>query len=195
MAKNWTKILPYITAISIAAVVVAGGWRITTAQKATVAELNALIDSQKATIGQLAAERDNLKSQPVKTNICPPVIPSYTATNPVEDVLAPEPEAGDYQTRIDALKKNYEETLVTYFVLKKCGGASDVQYHIITSALSQEMASLNAPGRLQYDILTSALGSYNELYSGNACDEKILVPLREQFKTFIDSVSQNFVPK
>ena len=61
---------------------------------------------------------------------------------------------------MDAIKKRYEGLLVNYLFLKKCGLINAQDYHTIISALAQEMASVNAPGRLEHDIQTAANGSY-----------------------------------
>lgn len=110
----------------------------------------------------------------------------------VEDIYNPEKNSPDKQSGMDDIKKRYEEILVTYMFLKKCGIATAEDFHIITSALAQEMASINAPGRLQYDILTSAQGSYKEMYSQNSCDAKGVDALESQFKDYVKVLSTNF---
>lgn len=94
---------------------------------------------------------------------------------------------------LDKMKRRYEDILVIYFFLKRCGKADSTDYHIITSALSQEIASLNAPGRMQNDILTAAQGSYKEVYSNTRCDTEEMQKLYEQYITYIDVLSKNFI--
>ena len=150
--------------------------------------LAANVSAQAETITELTAKRDALQAR--ADTACPvTLIPQQSD---VEAVLEPLDE--DAKSRTDALKKRYEDMLVTYFVLRQCGKNDVLDYHIIVSALSQEMASLQAPGRLQYDVLTSAQGSYKELYSGNACASETIDPLREKYQTFVDSVAAQFLP-
>lgn len=159
------------------------------------------IEGHQKIIKDLAAERDNLilhpgGTQPAAAAEPTPQAAAKAAQNAaVEEALEPkEVAANDFNTKMDELKKNYEEMLVTYFLLKKCKVADDTQYHVIVSALSQEMASLDAPGRMQYDILTSAEGSYKELYSNTPCTDPSIEPLKQQFDNFIASISKSFTP-
>jgi hypothetical protein len=113
--------------------------------------------------------------------------------NPMESLYNPESSANNSQAIMDGLKKRYEEILVTYFFLKKCNKISPNDFHIIISALSQEMASINAPGRLQHDIVTAAQGSYKEMYSQTACNSQTVDGLYTQYSAFITSLSNNFI--
>lgn len=114
------------------------------------------------------------------------------SVNPVESLYNPETTTSSNQAQMDSIKKRYEEIFVTYFFLKKCNQVNPVDFHIITSALSQEMASVNAPGRLQHDIVTAAQGSYKEMYSQTACDNQTIAALSGQYKAYIASLSSNF---
>ena len=122
----------------------------------------------------------------------------YEKPLPADDVASvynPEAAQLSSQAKMDEMKKRYEDILVTYFTLHKCTDISPLDYHVIVSALAQDMASVNAPGRLQFEILTSAQGSYKELYSGNTCDAKTIDPLKEQFRSYIDSMTKEFMPR
>jgi len=113
------------------------------------------------------------------------------AKQDVTDVYSPESKSNDKESSIDAIKKRYEDILVTHMFLKKCGRVSASDYPIITAALAQEMASLNAPGRLQYDIQTAAEGSYNELYARTSCEGSGIEALNEQYNDYIKALSKN----
>lgn len=143
---------------------------------------------QSASIRKLTAEKAELQVRVDKT--CPVVL--SPPQNEIGEIF--EPQNGEAKTKTDALKKRYEDMLVSYFLLRKCNANDVLDYHIIVSALSQEMASLQAPGRLQYDVLTSAQGSYKELYSGNQCDTETIEPLRDNYQKFIDNVAAQFLP-
>ncbi len=121
----------------------------------------------------------------------PPTSSKENEPQDVHDVYNPESSLSGIQPKIDALKKRYEEILVTHFFLKKCELAMPTDYHIIISSLSQEMASMNAPGRLQYDIVTAAQGSYQEMYSMISCDDGNMETLQSQYADYISSLSKN----
>lgn len=176
-------------------VVLAAGYRTLHGYRQQLAANAGMMETQQKTIEELTAERDALKNRPpevITQTYAPP--PETEPQSEVQQVFEPLGEADDYQSKIDALKKRYEEVLVSYFVLRHCELAPATDYHIITSAMSQEMASLNAPGRLQFDILTSAQGSYKELYSGNKCLPETTDALRSSYRVFVDTVSEQFTP-
>jgi hypothetical protein len=110
----------------------------------------------------------------------------------LDDIYNPERSSSDAQSSMDAIKKRYEDILVTYFFLKKCNRVNDAEYNTITSALAQDMASVNAPGRMQYDILTAAKGSYNEIYAKSSCNDKSMATLYSQYLAFIRTLKTNF---
>lgn len=152
------------------------------------------INNQQTAINELVAENIKLKNTAPTSASCPaPTTAAPTAQTAVQSVL--DPQDSDAQAKIDTLKKRYEDILVTYFVLRKCNKNNPLDYHIIISALSQEMASDGAPGRLQYDITTSAQGSYKEMYSANKCDAATIDPLLGQYKNFINGIGKEFLPK
>lgn len=122
----------------------------------------------------------------------PPPVSAPIRPSPMEEVYNPEETTTGSQSAMDGLKKRYEEILVSYFFLKRCDKIPASDYHIIISALSQEMASINAPGRLQYDILTAAQGSYKEMYTRNACDSDDVAVLHRQYGDYISALSKNF---
>lgn len=110
----------------------------------------------------------------------------------VTNVYEPEQVAVGDQAVMDRIKKRYEDVLVTYFFLKKCGRAEITDFHIINSALSQEMASVNAPGRMQNDILTAAKGSYEEMYATSSCQGEGFNSLHTQYVDYISTLSRSF---
>lgn len=113
--------------------------------------------------------------------------------NPLQEIYDPEETSPGKQSAMDQIKKRFEEILVTYFFLKKCNLANTYDYHIIISALSQEMASVNAPGRLQYDVVVAAKGSFKEIYSKSACDDAGTLALQKQYSDYINSLSANVI--
>lgn len=123
--------------------------------------------------------------------------PPAAAGNPqgqpvtLEDVYNPEAEPGDKQSVLDAIKKRYEGLLVNYLFLKKCKLIDAQDYHAIISTLSREMASVNAPGRLEDDILTAAKGSYNEMYANSACTGPETEKLHRQYDEYIKTISSH----
>ncbi len=117
----------------------------------------------------------------------PPVAPAQKAPS-VSDIYTPEDN--DSQSAMDGLKQRYEDMLVIHFFLDRCGKVDKNDYYIIMAALSHEMASVNAPGRMQNDVLTAAQGSYNEMYAKSPCDSVDLSALITQYTTYIKALSQ-----
>ena len=188
-------ILTAIALVCVAAIGFASGQRGIAGYKQQNDINRKVMEVQHVYLGQLEGEIKALKAQlasriPVSS---PATVGVSTPGNDVQAVM--EPADPDSQSQIDALKKRYEDTLVTYFLLRKCQKVNATDYHVIISALSQEMASLNAPGRLQYDILTSSQGTYNELYTGSKCDAATIDPLYTQYKIFVDTISTQFLPR
>lgn len=109
----------------------------------------------------------------------------------LQDIYDPEQNATDNQSAMDAIKKRYEGLLVNYLFLKKCGLINAQDYHTIISALAQEMASVNAPGRLEHDIQTAANGSYQEMYAQSSCSGAEIKALNKQYNEYIKTISVN----
>ncbi len=125
----------------------------------------------------------------------PEAVTTENNTPTIEQVYNPERESGDDQSSMDDIKKRYEDILVIYMFLKKCNRIESTDYNVITSALAQEMASVNAPGRMQFDIVNSAKGSYQEIYSQSACDGAGINKLTRQYHQYIDVLKTNFPPE
>lgn len=175
-------------AVACAAVIAAAALYLLASAKLEIGKLHAQVSEQQAT---LDATMDTLDACSRRTQNC--AAPAQDAPkSEIEKVLEPENIAPERGAKIDQLKKRYEDLLVSYFVLRKCEKINAVDYHIINSSLVQEMASINAPGRLQYDILVAAKGSYEALYAKNSCDEATIKPLSTDYKHFIDTVAEEF---
>ncbi len=149
-----------------------------------------LLEQQSRLLAENNACKATLKS--TFSPSCPDIVENSEGKSELEKIYEPETDSADFQAKSDMLKKRYEELLVSYFVLKKCALANATDYHIILSALGHEMASLNAPGRMQYDIINAAKGAYNELYAKNECDEKITTTLSGEFRGYIKALSVQF---
>ena len=128
----------------------------------------------------------------------PPAQPAPAQTPPaasprptVDDVYNPEKKGTGNESVMDGIKKRYENILVTYMFLKQCNKAGANDYPIITSALAQEMASVNAPGRMQADIVTAAQGSYKEMYSRSRCDDPGITTLVTQYTAYVKALSNS----
>jgi hypothetical protein len=109
----------------------------------------------------------------------------------LQDIYNPENDASDIPSEIDAIKKRYEGLLVNYLFLNKCELIDTRDYHTIISALAREMASVNAPGRLEHDITTAAEGSYREMYAQSSCDGPEIKQLHDQYSSYIQTISTN----
>lgn len=110
----------------------------------------------------------------------------------INELYNPEANGKNTQAVLDNLKKRYESALVTYFFLRRCKETDPGDYHIIVSALAQEMASVDAPGRLLDDTVKAAQGSYREVYAKSSC--KDAKPLAKPYADYIKKLAAN-VPK
>ncbi len=110
----------------------------------------------------------------------------------VDAIFGTEPSnlTPDVEQKLDALKKQYEDVLVLQFFLAKCGKSTVQDYHTINSNLSQDMATLNAPGRLQYDIMTAAKGSYDAIYASSSCEGEQAEASEKAFRTYIEQLTK-----
>lgn len=152
-------------------------------------------------IQQLATRYSTLQTTPDESVPPSDVITPETTTvlyaakgstgNTISDIYDPENNTGK-QSQLDKIKRQYEEILITYFFMEHCKKSGQNDFHIIISALSQEMASINAPGRLQYDIVNAAKGSYKEMYSTSNCNDTNVTTTYKDYSNYINSISQNF---
>lgn len=126
----------------------------------------------------------------------PPVItPAKSASRAaaIDELYDPEQHNKSQQAALDNLKQRYENILITYFFLRRCKEAAPGDYHIIISSLASEMASINAPGRLEYDVVAAAEGSYREVYSRSACKDS--QALSTQYTDFIKKLAARIPPE
>lgn len=119
-------------------------------------------------------------------------VSDHSTRNTIQDIFdAKKNTATDSRNSIDAIKTRYEELLVTYFLLQKCGKTTGSDYQLIISSLQKEIAASQAPIRLQYDTLTAAKGSYEELYSHNDCIKSDIESMVSQYDAYISSLLTN----
>jgi hypothetical protein len=155
-------------------------------------DLERLESSQLQVDEILAAINQPADAAPPPASVEAKALPER-AKDPITEIYAVDSSKQDKQSKLDTIKNRYEEILVTHFFLRKCHIAPADDYHVIMSALAVEMASANAQGRLQYDILTAAKGSFREMYSKSSCDEQSTGTLRESYASYISSISKNVV--
>lgn len=118
--------------------------------------------------------------------------PASIVQTPVEEVYNPERDAKDNDSRLDDIKKRYENILVTYMFLSKCQKAGPDDYGIIMNALTQEMAGKNPPPQFQENILSAAQGSYKEMYTQTSCTGESIETLRAQYNDYLKSLIAQF---
>lgn len=185
--KYATIVIPWIAAISVLFALVACYWQwhlVSIENSALQSKLVALQADKTATEKMLADANDKIAL------LHPPSYAAPTPTTPYDTLYNPEASTADGQSASDAIKKRFEGVLVTYLFLRRCGQAQASDYHVIISALAQEMASINAPGRLQYDILTSAQGTYKEMYSKTECSDPSAVSTINQYNSYLQALSK-----
>ena len=107
-------------------------------------------------------------------------------TKDVEDVF----EGKTDSETLNEIKSRFEGLFVNYQYLQRCGTLAEADYHILNSALMHELTSNNAPARLQYDILTAAQGTYEEIYARSECDEASVATIQEGFRAYMDEAAK-----
>ncbi|MDX1974471.1 MAG: hypothetical protein SFT92_02220 [Rickettsiales bacterium] len=147
-------------------------------------------------VTQQVSDRDSEINQ-LKTALDAAKTPATEKIEPEEDnsvtaLFNPEAQASGKTAEWDKLKKRYEELLVTHYFLNHCTITHPYDFHVIISALAQDMASVNAPGRLQYDILTAARGSYKEMYAKTECTAEITSNLQPSYRQYIDTIAKSY---
>jgi hypothetical protein len=108
----------------------------------------------------------------------------------IADIFGGSSRKNDPQNSIDALKRQYEELLVSYFFLKKCQKAGQKDYPLIINNLQKDMQRLQAPSRLQYDVLTAAQGSYKELYARNSCTQVNTESIAQEYAKYLQMLTE-----
>lgn len=183
----WSRSIQLFSALScLVLLVVMYDWQLNQSRN-EIQQLNEKVATEQALLAQAMATQQNALP---KEHLSPDA--PKPADNSMADIYNPEEYTAGNASAIDGLKKRYEEILVTHFFLARCGIAQPIDFHIINSALSQEMASINAPGRLQNDILTAAKGSYKEMYSQTRCEGSGMEALQVQYNDYIAALTKNY---
>lgn len=115
--------------------------------------------------------------------------PLRTIPGIVGEVYAPDQHSQELPVQLDQLKQRYEAMFVTHFFLLRCKAARAEDFHVINSSLMQELASYNAQSRLQYDILTAARGSYDEIYARTPCTPANVTSLKSDYTKYIQALA------
>jgi hypothetical protein len=185
----WSRTAQVLLALgSLALLTITYDWQLSDTWKALDVAMKTNADQEQKIAALIEKSKSSVPPAQLPGMSSPPPAP-----NSVEALYNPEENTTGKQSSMDSLKKRYEDILVTYFFLKKCGRINPGDYHVIISALSQEMASINAPGRLQHDILTAAQGSYKEMYARSSCTSPDINTTYTDYTKYIDSVSRNFI--
>ncbi|MGE0754573.1 MAG: hypothetical protein AB7L92_05375, partial [Alphaproteobacteria bacterium] len=143
--------------------------------KATPAQTGSLrFNGQHGDAGKLVPRTDNTAQIQQR----PP--------NPMVDVFSPT--ATDQASYIDSLKQQYEDTLILYFIMNRCGHTLSTDYGLIMNALARDSRNAGAPEDIQANVLTAAQGSYLELYTKNACNSATMAELARQYRAYVNSL-------
>lgn len=130
--------------------------------------------------GVLQMGLSDLKTQLQAIDVETPVV------QPVKDDITGVFEMNQDSESLNAVKQRFEGLFVNYQYLRRCGELEADDYHILNSALMHELASNNAPARLQYDILTASNGTYEEIYARSECDAASVQSIQQNFRDYIN---------
>ncbi len=116
--------------------------------------------------------------------------PDQSKNETIEALYNPDKDRIDKQSGMNDIKKRYEDIIVIHLFLKKCNQIKPNDFNIISNALSEEIAAMEAPAKLQDDIYMSAQGSYNEIYAKSPC--KGINNLSSQYRNYIAILAKNY---
>ena len=94
--------------------------------------------------------------------------------------------------KLNEIKQRYEEIFVTHVLLKRCGQIKPEDYHILNSALMRDLASVNGPSRMQYDIITAAKGTVETLYGNMDCNSADILKIIPGYQTYIATLRDQY---
>ena len=118
--------------------------------------------------------------------------PNQSKNETIEALYNPDKDRIDKQSGMNDIKKRYEDIIVIHLFLKKCNQIKPNDFTIISNALSEEIAAMEAPAKLQDDIYMSAQGSYNEIYAKSPCNGKGINNLSSQYRNYIAILAKNY---
>jgi hypothetical protein len=152
--------------------------------------LNDSIQQQASVNKEILAQFEYLKKQSTQIDSSTPTPASVTVTpasttDTIASVFSAEDANHTDFAKINKLKADFESLFVTYQFLYQCGSVEAVDYHILNSILAHKISSLNAAGRIQYDILTAAKGTYEEIYSRSSCEDPSITDMQKKFRDYI----------
>lgn len=116
----------------------------------------------------------------------PPAIAPATLAPPATG-QDPARSGIEREIEIDQIKTYFEDAYVSYYYLYKCQSAGPEDNVTLYRVLLQRLEALNATGYAP-QIMSAARGSYEVIYSGMACEEAKLAPIRTRFKAFMDAL-------
>lgn len=197
--------LPFIFAVLMVVMVASYEWKISNLKEQIRLLSSQQITSKKPETESSPNEGNEKSSEAAKGAYYPPVSNSGQAvaakTAPqhkqaqqtqqaaIKELFQSPQDTSTKDSAIDATKTRYEELLVTYLFLKKCGIAKPSDYQKINTSMQNALVSLKAPSRLKYDILTAAKGSYDELYARTSCDSMNLEPTVKRYQEYMNKKS------
>ena len=97
----------------------------------------------------------------------------------------------DKESLLDDLKAKYEGLFVSYYYLKRCNALSKTEFHLLNSALIQELTDMNARAGVRKRILEAAKGTHDELYAQAPCTPDAIDPKKKEIDDYLRQVIDN----
>jgi hypothetical protein len=127
--------------------------------------------------------------KPVTDNVSHPV-PAANSL-PFSDITEFNEKDSKQQAYLDWLKQRYENWLITYYYLQKCGMADKADFDLIRSSLHKELANLHTEtGTIEDNILLAANGSYSELYAAASCTDERIKITKSSYDVYMQQMRQ-----
>jgi hypothetical protein len=84
------------------------------------------------------------------------------------------------ESLIDELKKNYEQILVTYYILEKCNKSSLDNFQTIQDIILLDLKKHHGSPDTLTKIIDASKGLYDEMYSRTDCQEPMISNTKQQ---------------
>lgn len=130
------------------------------------------------TVDQPAPAVNQTQPAPVTAQPTVAAQPAATQTPPV----APSDQPADNpEEKLDTLKQRYEDLLISFFLLDRCGQTAPQDIELINNYMTKELAAAGAAPSLREGIFSAAQGSYESVYSDTPCQPKFIDPTLKQY--------------
>lgn len=107
--------------------------------------------------------------------------PALTATQTAPQPATPEQTVENSEEKLDTLKQRYEDLLISFFLLDRCGKTAPQDIELINNFMTKELDAAGATASLREGVFSAAQGSYESVYADTPCQPKFIDPTLKQY--------------